>query len=68
MYVDYAITTGSRTNQRGDGAGNLDTELGGLVAETAGLWLTFTSPVGRDSYDVGLMQISNEGPWGGRSG
>jgi hypothetical protein len=43
----------------GNCAGLSSGELGGLVATAEGFWLSFTSPEGRSSRDVGLVSISN---------
>ena len=48
-----------------DNMGN-GTKLGGLVPAADGFWLSFTSPANRDSYDVVLIHVGNDGSPSGR--
>lgn len=49
------------TDPSGDCAGTIDTQLGDLVALGGDAVLTFATPVGRSSFDVGITVMSGGG-------
>lgn len=49
-----------RSEPSGDGAGYSAANLGGWVPVAGGFHLTFSSPEGRRSSDVGLVHVSND--------
>lgn len=49
-----------RAEPSGDGGGNSDARLGGWVPLPDGFLMSFASPEGRSSTDVGIVHVSND--------
>jgi hypothetical protein len=49
-----------RSEPSGDGSGHSDANLGGWVPLTDGFVMSFSSPQGRASSDVGVVHVSNQ--------
>jgi hypothetical protein len=53
-----------RKEPSGDGSGGSDADLGGWVPLDDGFLMSFSSPEGRSSSDVGLIHVHNDGSAG----